>query len=197
LQYNQVSAPIAGIVGDVPVKVGAVVTPETQLTTITRNDVLDLEIRVPVERSPQLRIGIPVEMLDAQNRKIATGEISSISPLADNTTQAILAKATFQNTENKLRDGQYAQAKVIWNRRPGVLVPTEAVSRIGPQSFVFVAQSQINNGQFQQTVRQRPVKLGDIQGQNYQVIEGLKPGESIVVLGILKLKDGAFIQPQS
>ncbi len=96
-----------------------------------------------------------------------------------------------------MRDGQYVQARVIWNRQPGILIPTVAISRVGGQSFVFVTENKTVNGQQQQVVHQRLVRLGDIQGTNYQVIDGLQSGETIVTSGILKLREGAPIQPVS
>jgi multidrug efflux pump subunit AcrA (membrane-fusion protein) len=82
---------------------------------------------------------------------------------------------------------------VIWERKPGVSIPTTAVSRVAGQTFVYVAQQKDSK----LIASQKPVKLGKIQGNNYQVIEGLKQGEKIVVSGILNLSNGAPIIPQS
>ncbi|MGB7440552.1 MAG: efflux RND transporter periplasmic adaptor subunit [Coleofasciculaceae cyanobacterium] len=203
LQENKVVAPIAGIVGDIPVKIGDYVSPSDTLTTITQNQILELEISVPTQQADQLRVGLPVELINTQDEKpLATGSISFVSPQANSTTQTILAKASFANPDESLRDEQYVQARVIWQERPGVLVPTAAISRLGGQTFVFVAetpeQSEANKeGETQQIARQKPVKLGEIQGNSYQVIEGLEPGEKIVVSGILNLSDGTPIAPES
>jgi multidrug efflux pump subunit AcrA (membrane-fusion protein) len=67
------------------------------------------------------------------------------------------------------------------------------VSRIEGKTFVYVAQTQ---GQSQLIARQKPVKLGSISGNNYQVLEGLQPGEKIVVSGLSRLSDGAAIIPE-
>jgi multidrug efflux pump subunit AcrA (membrane-fusion protein) len=83
--------------------------------------------------------------------------------------------------------------KVIWDKRPGVLVPTTAVTRLGKETFVFVAEP--SGSGF--VARQRLVKLGDIEGNNYQVESGLKPGEKVVVSRVLILRDGVPITPES
>lgn len=200
LSETRVVAPIAGVVGDVTVKVGAYVTTDTTLTTIIQNDTLELEIPVPTTRSSQLRIGTPVQLSrDQSNEIIGTGRISFISPQVNSQSQTILAKASFANPEGNLRDGQKVNAKVIWERSPGVLIPTTAISRLGGQTFVFVADKPeaTKPGQPQLIARQKPVKLGNIQGNNYQVLEGIKPGETIITSGILNLTDGAPIMPQS
>ncbi|ARV63223.1 efflux transporter periplasmic adaptor subunit [Nostocales cyanobacterium HT-58-2] len=193
-QFKQVVAPITGEVGDFPVKVGDYVNTGQTLTTITQNDNLYLRISIPTNRSSQLRRGLPVELIDPNTRKrLVTGNINFISPEVDTGAQAVLIKARFPNQSANLREGQFVRARVIWSKRSGVLLPTVAVSNVGAQSFVYVAQKTGSK----QTVRQQPVKLGAIQGQNYQVLDGVKPGDQIAVTRILNLRDGTPIQPES
>jgi len=200
LEFNRVVAPISGAVGDIPVKVGETVDPDDTLTTIIQNSALDLRLAVPVERTAQLRLGVPVELLLGSDRAVK-GNISFISPEVDREAQVILAKATFRNN-GSLRDGQSVRARAIWERKPGVLIPVASVSRIGGQSFVFIAQKgepspgEDPQGAVPQTIaKQKPVTLGDIQGQEYQVLKGLNVGDRIVVEGVLKLSDGTPINP--
>lgn len=199
LQYYRISAPFAGTVGDIPVKVGDFVNTSTQLTTITQNRPLEVNVSVPIERSPQLRLGMPVEVLNAQGQSVGTSSVFFISPNVTNDTQSVLIKSLFDNSRGQLRADQFARARVIWNQRPGVLIPTTAVTRLAGEPFVYVAQTQqaSQQGQPQLIARQKPVELGDIKGNNYQVLEGLQPGEKLVVSGILNLKDGAPIIPES
>lgn len=194
LQYRRVVAPIAGVVGDVPIKVGDYVQPGDTLTSIIQNQTLDLNISIPIERAPDLRLGLPVELVDGNGETLITGQISFISPQVDNAAQAVLAKASFISN-GELRDGQFVRARVIWNSGDGVLIPTSAVTRIAGQTFVFVAKpnEEAGEGQPQQVASQRLVELGAIQGNSYQVISGLKPGEQLITAGILNLTDGAPI----
>ena len=188
LQFSQVLAPISGIVGDFPVKQGDYVNTQSTLTTITKNDFLDLKINVPVTRSRQLRLGLPVELIDPNSKQLlARGQIDFISPTVDNSLQNVLIKARFTNNNDILRDGQFVSAKVVWSEQPGILIPTVSVSRLGGQSFVFVAAED------NQKVIQQPVKLGKIQGDSYRVIEGVRAGDNIAVTNILKLRNEAKI----
>ncbi len=198
LNLKRVVAPITGIVSEFPVKVGDYVNTGQTITTITQNDALDLNLSVPSNRLQQLRKGLPVQLLDPTTQQLlGTGAINYISPTVNSNQQSILSKARFLNSQGRLRDGQYVQARVIWNQQPGILIPTVAISRIGGQSFVFVTENTTVNGKQQLIVHQRLVRLGDIQGTNYQVLDGLKVGETIVTSGILKLREGTPIQPQS
>lgn len=194
LEKAEVVSPFAGKIGDFSIKTGAYVTKGTEITTLTQNNALDLRISVPLERASELRVGLPVQMLDTQGKPAATGQISFISPQVDANSQAVLAKASFANPTGDLLSRQFVRTNVIWDQRPGILVPVNAISRLGGQTFVFVAET---NEKSQLIARQKPVKLGAIQGNNYQVIEGLKAGENLIVSGILNLTDGAPIVPEA
>ncbi|MBD2041873.1 efflux RND transporter periplasmic adaptor subunit [Microcoleus sp. FACHB-672] len=194
LEKAQILSPFAGKIGDFSIKSGDYVTKGTQITTVTQNSALDLRMSIPLERASDLRVGLPVQLLNAQGEPAATGQISFISPEVNANSQAVVAKASFGNSTGDLLSRQFVRTKVIWDKRPGILVPVNAISRLGGQTFVFVAET---NEQSKLIARQKPVKLGSIQGNNYQVIEGLKAGENLVVSGILNLTDGAPIIPEA
>ncbi|MGB3759293.1 MAG: efflux RND transporter periplasmic adaptor subunit [Rivularia sp. (in: cyanobacteria)] len=198
LQYYTVSAPIAGKVGDLLVKQGDVVNTSSQLTSITQNNPLQVEISIPQERAAELSKGMPVELVDNQGKILGRSQVFFISPNVNQNTQSILIKALFQNSNNQLRADEYVRARVIWQRRPGVLIPATSVVRLAGETFVYVAKKPDDsqaNPEF--IAKQKRVKLGNIRGNNYQVLEGLRQGEKIIVSGILNLRDGAQIMPES
>lgn len=197
VQKTKILAPFSGKIGAIPAKVGDYVSQGDELTTITESDFLELNLSVPIDRYGDLRQGLPVEILDSQGKTLGRGKISFISPKAASNSQLVLAKAVFENSNGQLLDSQLVQAKVIWDTNPGILVPATAVSRLGGQTFVFVAQtpSSPDAETTELVANQRQVTLGALQGNSYQVLEGLKAGEKIVTAGILNLRDGAPIQP--
>ncbi len=198
LNSKQVVAPLNGIVGDFSVKVGDYVSTGGTLTTITKNDALDMRISVPSNNASQLRRGLPVELLDANTgKRLTTGSINFISPQVNTSAQSILVKARFANSGGKLRDGQYVRARIVWSQQPGILIPTQVVTRIGGQSFVFVVEEDKSKEKPQFVVHQKPVKLGDVQSERYPILEGIKAGDRLAVSNLLKLRDGTPIQPQS
>jgi RND family efflux transporter MFP subunit len=198
LDFNRIVAPIDGVVGNIDPKVGDYVEAGDQLTTITQDSILELNISVPIEQASRLKLGLPVEIMDQQGKALSEGKISFISPRADRNSQGILIKASFDNDGRLLDDG-FAKARIIWSEQPGVLIPTEAVSRIAGKSFVFVAEEtkKAEAGKTNLVAKQKLVTLGAIQGQTYQVISGLKSGEKLITSGILNLTDGATITTES
>jgi RND family efflux transporter MFP subunit len=193
LNYFRIAAPFAGQIGDIPVKVGDFVNTSTRLTTVTQNNPLIVNISIPIERAMQLQPGMTVEVLNADGKKLGDSQIFFIAPNTHNGTQSVLVKAQFNNDRGQLRADQFIRARVIWNQRPGVSIPTTAISRTAGQEFVFVAEQ----GKSGLVVKQRPVKLGSIEGNNYQVLEGLKAGDRVAVSGLLRLSDGAAIVPET
>ncbi len=195
LDFYTVTAPFAGIVGDIPIKVGDNVSSTTQLTTVTQNQVLEVQIAVPVENAPRLKMGMTVELLDAQDKTLVNGKVAFISPSINPQTQSVLVKAAFNNGTNQLKANQFVRARLIWASRLGVLVPTSAISRLGGQDFIFVAENSSADGKTQLIANQKPVKLGKITGNKQEVLEGLTPKDQIVISNILQLRNGAAIAP--
>ncbi|HEY9828768.1 MAG TPA: efflux RND transporter periplasmic adaptor subunit [Stenomitos sp.] len=191
LQYYRIAAPFNGIVGNIPVKEGDFVDTSTNLATLSENNALEVNIPIPIEKSANLKIGTPVELLNSQGQRLATSRIYFVSPSASSDTQSVLAKARVENGSGQLRTDQLIKARVVWQQRPSALVPTVAISRIAGQDFVYIA-TQSDKGL---VAKQIPVSLGVIQGNSYQVLKGLKAGDKVVTSGIIKLSDGAAIKP--
>ncbi|PAX52301.1 efflux RND transporter periplasmic adaptor subunit [Brunnivagina elsteri] len=195
-QNYRIVAPFAGTIGEIPVKVGDVVNTSTQLFTITQNNPLDVHVFVPIEQAPKLQNGMLVEIMDIQGRIIGTSRVFSISPKLANNTQSVLVKALYDNSKNQLKADQFLRARLIWKQRPGVSVPATAISRVGGQTFVYVAETQTSGVSSQLVAKHKPIKLGHIKGSNYQVLEGLKPGEQIITSGLINLREGDRVLPE-
>jgi RND family efflux transporter MFP subunit len=192
VQDTQILAPFAGTVGDLALKIGDYLQKGDELTTLTQNDILEMRVQIPLEKSPQLRIGLPVEVTDAQGKNLGAGRVSFVSPQVDATAQTVLVKVAVDNPTGKLRDRQFVRARVIWSRRPAaVVVPANAVVFEGEKRFVYIAQ-----GNTEMVAKKQPVTLGQTGGDTTEVLEGLNPGDRLIISGIQKIADGKLIQSQ-
>jgi RND family efflux transporter MFP subunit len=192
LHYYSVTAPMDGIVGDIPVRVGDRVTVATMLTTVDEPGALEAYIYVPAERARNLKIGLPVRLLDSTGNSAGETRITFVSPQVDTDTQSVLAKATIANSQDKLRVAQQMRAQITWGAREGPVIPILAVQRINGQFFSFVAVKEANGT----VARQKILKLGDTIGNNYAVLDGLKPGDHIITSGMQFLQDGMPVAEQ-
>ena len=190
LQYYRVVAPVAGIVGDIPVREGDRVTTATVITTIDQGEGFEAYLNVPLERSPQLREGLAVELLDDRGNVVASNPVTFVAPRADDATQSVLVKATLRQRPPGLRVMQYVRARLIWSNEPALVVPIVAVNRIAGQHFVFVAE-----GTGDKTVaRQKPITVGPIIVDSYVVERGLMPGDRVIVSNVQKIGDGSPVK---
>ena len=191
LNYNSIVAPISGTVSDISAKkVGDILKNGETFTSIVDNSILELSLNIPVEKKEQLKLGLPVEIINADGSSGVVGKITFISPSVTQDSQTILAKATFINNGH-LRDSQYVRTRIIWNQRTGILIPTSVVTNIGANNFVFIAQKRRNSeGKDLEVAEQRLVNLGSIQGQDYQVLSGLNAGEELIVSRTQILSNG-------
>jgi len=189
LRYYAVSAPMDGIVGDVPVRVGDRVAVTTLLTTVDEPGALEAYIYVPVGHSRGLRVGLPVKLVNESGELLANTAITFVSPQVDPDTQTVLAKAAMPNAnaQTRLRISQQVRAQVKWGQREGTTIPFLNITRINGQYFAFVAE----NAGKGMVAKQKLVRIGDNIGNNVEVLDGIKPGDHLIVSGTQFLQDGA------
>jgi RND family efflux transporter MFP subunit len=191
LAYYQIRAPFSGIVGDIPVHLGDYVSSTTILTTVDENADLEAYIYVPTERAAQVKIGLPVDLVDEGGTVLAHSAIYFVSPQVDNDLQGILAKAPIPKASERLRNGQIVNARITWGTSQTPTIPILAVTRIGGQTFVYVAAAQ--GAGF--AAHQVSVTLGEPIGNVYPVQAGLKTGDRLILSGIQFLQEGVPVMP--
>jgi RND family efflux transporter MFP subunit len=193
LRYYSVSSPMDGIVGDIPVRMGDRVSVSTLLTTVDEPGALEAYIYVPVERSRSLKMGLPAKLLNEKGELLANTAITFVSPQVDQETQTVLAKAAVPNSQSKLRISQQVRVQVTWGAREGATIPFLKVTRINGQYFAFVTE---NTGKGA-VARQKLVRIGENVGNDVEVLEGIKPGDHLIVSGTQFLQDGAPVTEQA
>ncbi len=107
------TAPAAGVVGDIPVRVGDRVTKSTVLTTVDDNEGLEVYVNVPVQQAPELRVGLPVRLVDDRGAVLGDQQITFVAPSVDRATQSVLAKAALDRADG-LRHDQFVRVRLVW-----------------------------------------------------------------------------------
>ena len=192
LRYYTVAAPAAGTIGDIPVRVGDRVKTDTMLTTLDEGGELEAYISIPAEKASAVRVGTPVEIVLPEEQAAIRTATTFVSPRVDDATQLLLIKASVPNPQGRFRNDEVVRVRVIWSEGERVLLPITAVQRVAGQTFAFVAES---DGK-QTVARQKTVRLGEIFGNRYVVLDGIKPGEKVIVTGVQMLADGVAVAPE-
>jgi RND family efflux transporter MFP subunit len=193
LRYYTVKAPAAGTIGDIPVRVGDRVKTDTILTTLDEGGELEAYISIPAEKSAAVRVGTPVEILGDDGKPPLRTKVTFISPRVDTDNQLLLVKAAVPNRDQRFRNDQIVHTRVIWSEAQRPVIPVTAVTRLTGQTFAYVAES---DGK-KTVARQRTVRLGEVVGNNYVVLDGIKPGDKIITTGVQMLVDGMPVAPES
>lgn len=200
LGYATVTAPISGRASRAQVTEGALVsaTEGTLLTTIEQtspvfvnfsqasSDILALrremasgQLQVPAFD----RVQVELELEDG-SRFSQTGRLDFLDLALDESTGSAALRAEFPNPGGLLLPGQFVRARIFaGTRTDAILVPQRAVN-VGPQGGTVVVVNAEN------LAEARPVKLGDLRGENWVVTGGLKPGDKVIVSGLQKIQPG-------
>src|SRR5579884_3914142 len=192
LRYYRVSAPMDGLVGDIPVHVGDRVTVSTLLTTVDEPGGLEAYIYVPIDHSSDLKLGLPVKLLDPEGNVLVDTKITFVSPQVDTSTQTVLAKAAVPNPQNRFRIAQQVRAQITWSVHEAPVVPVLSVSRINGQFFAFLAVKEAKGT----VARQKLLRLGDTFGNDFVVLDGIQAGDHLITSGTQFLQDGAPVTEQ-
>ena len=203
LQYTEVTSPSDGIVGQVPYRVGSLVSPSmaTPMTTIADNSEMFAYFSMTERQLLQMiREGgsykeILAKMPEIQLQLIDgsiypdSGRVETISGVIDPTTGSVSMRALFPNAHNVLRSNSTGNV-IFPNVLPDViLVPQSATTDIQDKKFVYVVQAD-------NTVKNTEIQVYTLNdGQNYYVTGGLKAGDKIVIEGVQAIKDGQAITP--
>ena len=197
ITYCHIVSPITGRVGLQQVNVGNYVTPSEPngLVVVTQLQPITVVFTLPEDEIPgllkQVHAGatLPVSAFDRSNtHQLASGTLQSIDSQIDTTTGTIRLKAVFPNDDESLFPQQFVNVVLLLDTLHGAtLIPQSGVQRGAPGTYVYVVDSGA------QTVSVRKVTLGAGDASNVAITQGLKPGETVVVDGADKLKDGAGV----
>lgn len=201
LTYSSITAPIDGRVGLRLMDAGNIVRANdpTGILVITQLQPITVVFTLAEDHLPavleRLKAGkqLTVEAFDReQKRKIATGTLLTVDNQIDPTTGTVRLKAVFSNDDSELFPNQFVNARLLLDiKRDLILVPSAAIQRGPKGTFVYV----VNNED--QTVAVRAVTLGVSQGEEASIDAGLAAGESVVVDGTEKLREGSKVDLRS
>jgi RND family efflux transporter MFP subunit len=201
LEFTKVTSLVSGIAGIARVQIGNLVGPSSILTSISQVDpikayftvseqvFLDFHRRFPTEQSVEAqRKLIPLQLILGDGSIYEhTGTISFADREVNAATGTIRIAGVFPNPNNLLRPGGYGRVRLSARTAAGaMLVPQRAVTEL-QGSYQVAVVSRDNK------VSIRPVTVADRVGSLWIVTDGLKPGERVIVEGLLKIRDGAVV----
>ena len=194
LEFTSIRSPIDGRTGNVLVHEGNIVKAEDDvLLQINQIHPIFVAFAVPEQFLPEIRRRMRDRPLKAQATFVnlegpaPQGEVAFIDNAVDPTTGTIQLKATFDNSDKALWPGQFVQMTMTLSEQANaVVVPTPAIQPGQNGDFVFVVKTD-------RTAEMRPVVVGAARDGQTVVQSGIKPGETVVIDGQLRLVPGARV----
>ena len=195
LHYTKITAPISGRTGNLAVTEGNIVkSNEAVLVTINQITPIYVSFSIPEQQLADVKrymnAGLSVEALQqgAASGSGVLGKVTFVDNNVDLQTGTIRLKGTFENTKNALWPGQFVDVVLTLTRQPNSIVVPSAGVNVGQNGqYTFVVGSD-------NTVSLRNVVVQRTFGDQSIIASGLKPGETIVTDGQLRLTDGTHIE---
>ncbi len=201
LGWCNITSPAAGVVGDLPYKVGTLVSASNSLTTVANTSVMEVFFSMSEREILNLTksagsVDNAIASFPAVRLRLADGSIYAhegkvvkISGVINASTGSVSLIAHFDNPDNLLKSGGAGQIIIPEHNSNAIVVPQDACSEIQDKIFVYKVDDK-NIAKFSE-ITVNPQN----DGKNYIVTGGLKAGDRIVVKGIFKLTDGMEIKP--
>jgi membrane fusion protein, heavy metal efflux system len=187
LSWFPLLSPFSGTVIERHITVGEQIRPDETVLTIADLDVVWLLADVYERDLGRVAVGDPVQVsVDSYPGEVFRGHIAYISNTVDHATRTASARVEIDNPDHRLRFGMFATARIALRPAPnervaGVMVPIDAVQRVGTKSVVFVEQKP-------GTYLPRQVALGNTSSNDAEIVSGLSAGERVVTKGSFYLK---------
>ena len=194
LSYTVIRSPIEGRTGSSTLKVGNLATANQELGTIAQLQPVYVTFTVPAKHLPTIKRHMGADKLlviatpQDDDKAPASGQLTFVDNVVDTATDTIKLKATFPNTDRRLWPGQFARVSLRLTTLSGAtVVPSQAVQTGQDGQFVFVVTED-------STVDQRPVTVAQRMNDDAVIEKGVKPGETVITEGQLRLEQGTRVQ---
>ena len=189
---KRVAAPFAGSLGIRLVDIGNYVEPGQPLVPLQALDPIYADFSVPERHLSRIHVGQEVTVRsDALPGETFGGRITAMDPGVDVATRTLTLRATLANPGGRMRPGMFVETAVkLPERRDVVTIPRAAITYAPYGDSVFVVQESDGN----LTVQRRQVKTGAVRPEDVEIVDGLAPGDRIVLAGQVKLRNGQAIQ---
>jgi membrane fusion protein (multidrug efflux system) len=176
-----VRAPFSGVIGLRNVSPGGYLSPSTSIATLVNTDPMKVTFNIPERYRSLVKPGSKITFNVASSRKNFTATVYAIDPAVDPASRTVTVRARAANPKNEITAGGFAKINLTLEQTPRtIMVPTQCVVPDLKSSKVFIAR---NDSAFAV-----PVKTDNRTDTQIEVIEGLKPGDSLIISGIIQMR---------
>jgi membrane fusion protein (multidrug efflux system) len=188
-----IRVPFDGRISIRQVELGQVLAPGTPIASLVAIHPIHAEFWLPQQALAELRLDMPARLrTDVFPNATWEGAVTVINPEVDVNTRNVRVRATFSNTDGRLRPGMFVNVDVLSpDKRIVQVIPSTAVLYAPYGDSVFaIEEKKDDKGSAGLIAHQKFVRLGERRGDLVSVVSGLNTGETIVSSGAFKLRNG-------
>lgn len=187
-------APFDGRLGISSIDLGQYITAGTTIVTLQSLDLLYVDMYLPQKQLSELKTGQGISLtVDAYPKRVFKGTISAINAKVDDTSRNVLVRASLKNEDGLLLPGMFGHVNIdTGTARDVVTLPQTALmsNPYGDIAFIIDKTADANG---RKTVHQTFVRSGNTRGDNVSIVDGVKPGDEVVIAGQIKLHNGSVV----
>jgi HlyD family secretion protein len=187
--YSRVTSPIAGVVADRPINVGEMANPGAPLVSIVDISRVVARINIPQADASVVKIGQTATIAQPGSTDQYEGKVTVVSPAADANTTTVQVWIQIDNPSESLKPGTAVHAAIATEvYKAATVVPVAAIlpGEEGGTAVLTVSHDMV--------AHKRSVKLGVREGNQQQILNGVSPGEEVVIVGGIGLDDKAKVK---
>jgi len=190
-----IRAPFAGRLGVRNVEIGQYVNAGTAIVTLQSLDPIYADFYLPQQSLSMIEVGQDVELdTDAWPGQTFGGKVMVIDPKVDVNTRNIRVRALLKNPDKKLLPGMYASVAIVSGKPKNLItLPQTAVTYNPYGNIVYLVEDQgkDDKGKPKLVAKQVFVTTGETRGDQVAILSGVKPGDTVVTSGQIKLRNGS------
>jgi multidrug efflux pump subunit AcrA (membrane-fusion protein) len=189
LGYAEIHSPISGVIADRPLYAGEMASPGAPLVTVMDVSKVVARVNVPENQAGTIRVGQPAALTQPDSGDQLEGKVTVVSPATDSATTTVQVWIEIDNSAAKLKPGASVHAAIVTEAvKAATVVPVAAVlpGEEGGTAVLVISEDHV--------AHRRPVQLGIREGDNVQVLNGVRPGEEVVTVGGVGLDDKAKVR---
>lgn len=198
VEKKSIRAPFSGHLGIRNVDVGQYINPGTPMVTLQQLDPMYIDFYLPQQALAQIKPGQVINVKsDTFPNQMFSGTVSAVNPKVEQNTRNVLVRAEIPNPEHKLLPGMYVTASVhVGEKKHELTLPQTAITYNPYGNTVFIVNDKGKDEKDapRLEVEQTFVTVGDMRGDQIQVVKGLKEGDLVVTSGQIKLQNGSLVQ---
>ncbi|MBL9193342.1 MAG: efflux RND transporter periplasmic adaptor subunit [Opitutaceae bacterium] len=196
LAKKRIIAPFSGRLGLREVNLGQFLNKGDAIVSLEAVDPIYADFGLPQQDIPLLSAGLAVHLaVDAFAPRRFEGLVEATSARVNDETRNVRVRAVFPNRNEELRPGMFGRVDVVLPGQREVLVlPSSAITYSPYGDSVYVVVTETTPAGPQSVARQRFVQAGPRRGDQVSILKGLQPGETVVVAGQMKLRNGSPVK---